>query len=134
MSSIIGGLNDYTQYNKTGATSDKLSSKLNSTDYANATDDELMDACKEFEAYFVEQVIKSMEKMIPRDEDSETSKYLDYFGDNITQELAKTVSEQNDLGLAQTLYEQMKRNYGISEIPTVTVETKQTTEGDDTDK
>ena len=74
-----------------------------------------------------------MEKMIPRDEDSETSKYLNYFGDNITQELAKTVSEQNDLGLAQTLYEQMKRNYGISEIPTVTVETKQTTEGDDTD-
>lgn len=133
MSSIIGGLNDYTQYNKTDATSDKLSSKLNSTDYANATDDELMDACKEFEAYFVEQVIKSMEKMIPRDEDSETSKYLNYFGDNITQELAKTVSEQNDLGLAQTLYEQMKRNYGISEIPTVTVETKQTTEGDDTD-
>ena len=70
-----------------------------------------MNVCKQFESYFVEQVIKSMEKMIPKDKDSETSKYLDYFGDVFTQELAGAVTEQSNLGLAQTLYEQMKRNY-----------------------
>ncbi len=116
MADLLSGIGEYySQYNKTDSTSEKLSGTLNSTDYSKATDDELMDACKQFESYFVEQVIKSMEKMIPKDEDSETSKYLDYFGDTYTQELASIVTEQNDLGLAQTLYEQMKRNYNIPE-------------------
>lgn len=115
MADMLSGIGEYySQYNKTDATSDKLSNTLNATDYSKATDDELMEVCKDFEAYFVEQVIKSMEKMIPKDEDSETSKYLDYFGDTLTQELASAVTEQNDLGLAQMLYEQMKRNYSIS--------------------
>lgn len=115
MADMLSGIGEYySQYNKTDATSDKLSSTLSSTDYSKATDDELMEVCKEFEAYFAEQVIKSMEKMIPKDEDSETSKYLDYFGDTLTQELASAVTEQSDLGLAQMLYEQMKRNYSIS--------------------
>lgn len=115
MADMLSGIGDYySQYNKTDATSDKLSGALSTTDYSKATDDELMDVCKEFEAYFVEQVIKSMEKMIPKDEDSETSKYLDYFGDTFTQNLASAVTEQTDLGLAQMLYEQMKRNYSIT--------------------
>ena len=103
MSDLLSGIGEYySEYNKTDATSDKLSSALSSTDYSKASDDELMEVCKEFEAYFVEQVIKSMEKMIPKDEDSETSKYLDYFGDTFTQELASAVTEQNELGLEQT--------------------------------
>jgi flagellar protein FlgJ len=116
MSDLLSGIGDYyTQYSTTDSTSDKLSSTLSTTDYSNATDDELMDVCKDFEAYFVEQVIKAMEKMIPEDEDEETNSYLDYFGDTLTQEMASAVTDQNDLGLAQMLYEQMKRNYGISE-------------------
>lgn len=115
MADMLSGIGEYySQYSKTDSTSEKLSGALSSTDYSKATDEELMSVCKQFESYFVEQVIKSMEKMIPKDEDSETSKYLDYFGDIFTQELASTVTEQSDLGLAQMLYEQMKRNYSIT--------------------
>ena len=112
MADTLSGIGEYySQYKKTDSTSEKLSGALNSTDYSKATDEELMNVCKQFESYFVEQVIKSMEKMIPKDKDSETSKYLDYFGDVFTQELAGAVTEQSNLGLAQTLYELMKRNY-----------------------
>ena len=60
---------------------------------------------------------EQMEKMIPEsDEDSTASKYMDYFGDTLYQELAEDVTESNNgegIGIAKTLYEQMKRNYGL---------------------
>lgn len=119
MTSAISGLGDYySQYNKTDATTGKLENNLTSTDYATASADELMEACKEFESYFVEQVIKSMEKMIPKDEDEEntsSTSYLENFSDLLTQEMAQTATDKSDFGIAQMLYEQMKRNYGITE-------------------
>ncbi len=35
------------------------------TGYENATDEELMGACKQFEAYFLEQMFKAMQKTVP---------------------------------------------------------------------
>lgn len=44
---------DSTAYtNAANQTTSKLQDKLNSSDYSKATDDELMDACKQFESYF----------------------------------------------------------------------------------
>lgn len=81
------------------------------------TEDELMEACKEFEVYFIEQMYKGMEKTIMKAEDEENStasQYVDYFSDMRTQAYAKATAEQgNGIGLAQQLYEQMKRNYGL---------------------
>ena len=95
------------------ATASKLEGQLKN-DYANATDDELMDACKQFEAYFLEQVFKGMEKTIMKNEDEgSSSSMLDYFKDEMLQDVAAESTEQNSLGLAQMLYEQMKRNYGV---------------------
>lgn len=118
MTGAINGLGDYySSYSNIDATADKLQSTISKTDYEKASTDELMEACKEFEAYFVEQVIKSMKKMLPEDDEdsSSGSSYLDYFGDTLTQEIAQTATEQSDFGIAQMLYEQMKRNYGITE-------------------
>lgn len=85
------------------------------------SEEELMKACKEFEAYFVEQIFKGMEKTIMKsedDSDSSISMYKDYFGDMQIQEYAKAATEQKTgtgtgIGLANQLYEQMKRNYGL---------------------
>lgn len=44
-------------------TSSQLSDKLTSTDFSQASDDELMSVCKDFESYFVEQMLKSMQKI-----------------------------------------------------------------------
>ncbi|MBE5864628.1 MAG: hypothetical protein E7292_00250 [Lachnospiraceae bacterium] len=96
------------------ASASKLEGQLK-TDYSKATDDELMDACKQFEAYFLEQVFKGMEKTIIKNEDSSssTTSMLDYFKDEMIQDVAARSTEQNSLGLAQMLYDQMKRNYGV---------------------
>ena len=84
-------------------------------DMTQKTEDELMDACKQFEAYFVEQMFKSMIKTVPKNEETSayTSNLMDYYTDEMMQKLASDSTENNSLGLAQTLYEQMKRNYGL---------------------
>lgn len=81
-----------------------------SKDYSSATDEQLLDACKEFETYFVEQMFKAMQATVHKEESSESS-YTDMFEDNLYQEYAKNVADSGQLGLAQTLYEQMKRTY-----------------------
>lgn len=97
----------------------KLQDKINGKDYSKATDKELMDACKEFEAYFVEQMYKSMLKTIPKSEGSSAANdnMLDYYKDQMIQGIAKETTNQSGLGLAQMLYEQMRRNYGLDTVP-----------------
>lgn len=99
-------------------TANKLQNQLGA-DYSKATDDELMNACKQFEAYFVEQLYKGMLKTIPQSEETSnyTSSIMDYYKDQMIQKVAEQTTEQTGLGLAQMLYEQMKRNYGIADIP-----------------
>ncbi len=77
-------------------------------------DRKLMDACKQFEAYFFEQVFKEMKKSVnlTQSEDNATKQMLDYYEDNLTGEYAKMAADQQENGLAQMLYEQMKRNLG----------------------
>lgn len=95
-------------------TASRLQQQLDSADAAK-TDEELLDACKEFEAYFLEQMFKEMLKTIPESEEtsSYTSNLMDYYKDSMVQEIAGASTEQNSLGLAQMLYEQMKRNYNL---------------------
>lgn len=106
----------YNQYiTDTTAANAKTSSidKTVNKDMTNATDDKLMDVCKEFEAYFLEQIFKGMkDTVVPADEDSSMT-MADYFEDNMYQQYAKDASEQGDYGIAQMLYEQMKRNYNL---------------------
>lgn len=89
-----------------------------SADYSNSTEEELMTACKQFEAYFLEQVFKGMEKTVMKadDGDGASEKLVDYFKDHTIQEMAAQSTETNSLGLAQMLFEQMKRNYGITDV------------------
>lgn len=120
-------------------TSSQLSDKITNTDFSKASDDELMSVCKDFESYFVEQMLKSMEKMakIDADDDDNSSTSLfnsmasiggesdsamstlgSYFGDEMIKNYAELFTETNSgngLGIAQTLYQQMKRNYSVDE-------------------
>ena len=107
---------DSTAYtNAANQTTSKLQDKLNSSDYSKATDDELMDACTQVESYFLEQMFKEMMKTIPENEDtsSSNSQLMDYYKDEMVQQIASDSTEQNSRGLAQMLYEQMKRNYNL---------------------
>lgn len=109
---------NYTDYlSEQNTSSAKLNESLKNKDYSKATEDELLSACKEFEAYFLEQIFKEMQKTVDcfkTEESSNSSNGLvDYFKDNTLQQLAATSTEMQGLGLAQMLYEQMKRNYGL---------------------
>ena len=86
-----------------------LQNKLTGLDEANSSDEEIMEVCKEFEAYLVEQVFDRMKDAMT-DSEEEESDYLNYFGDMMYQEYAKTIAQNGELGLAQQLYESMKRN------------------------
>lgn len=117
MSDLISGVSSYYDtYTKNNVSADNMKDKL-SNDYSTATDDEMMEVCKEFEAYFTEQVFKAMQKMVPdSDNSSSSASYVSMFKDTLIQEYADLSSESNGgegLGIAQMLYEQMKRNYGV---------------------
>ncbi len=109
MSISINNSNLYSLYKTNSAdnmSADKLQSTL-SGDLSNATDEELMDVCKDFESYFVEMVMKEMEKTV---HSSDKNEYTEYFGDTLYQEYAKNITDSGSIGLAKTLYESMKRS------------------------
>lgn len=117
----IGTSSLYTDYITSTASNNKASSLTDKakTDYSNASDEELMDVCKEFESYFLEKIFDAMidsTKLFSDEEDSSyASKMVDYFKDTAVQTIASQATEQGTLGIAQTLYEQMKLQYsGIS--------------------
>lgn len=108
----ISGLFDnyYTQHSQSSMKTSELENKLKNQNISEQTDEELMDACKEFEAYFIEQVMQQVKETIPKSEEEEDNKYLDYFGDMMLQECASIITEEGSLGIAQELYESMKNN------------------------
>ena len=85
------------------------------------TEKELMDACKQFEAYFLEQIFKEMQKSVdalkPESEDKSTETLVDFFKDQTLQEVSATAVDRQSNGFAQMLYENLKRNYDIPQAP-----------------
>ncbi len=87
------------------AKTDKLKEKLQNN---SATDEELLDVCKSFEAYLLEQVMKEMQKSV--DSEEKKNDYLEQFGDMLYEEYSKKATEGQGLGVAQMLFDAMKRN------------------------
>ena len=120
--SSISGADIYTQRaiaDQTSTNIEKLRETARKTSNAKS-DEELMGACVEFEAYFLEQVFKEMQKTVDifsKDEnkDQSTSNLVDFFKGNTLQDFCKQSTKTQGLGLAQMLYENMKRNYEIPE-------------------
>ncbi|MEY8516532.1 rod-binding protein [Lachnospiraceae bacterium 29-84] len=119
MSLEVGGINSYFNYNTDTATATTSTSKLEDTlknDLSGATDDELMSVCKDFESYFIEQMFKAMQKMVPdsgQDTSASTKQLQEFYKEQMVQSFAEQSTEGGGLGIAQVLYEQMKRNYGL---------------------
>lgn len=93
---------------KSSTLTNQLESKL-AGNLENATDEEMMDACKSFETYLVSQVMKQVKETIGKSDDDE-GEYMNYFGDMLYEKYASDITESGELGIAQQLYEAMKRN------------------------
>ena len=96
------------------AKTDSLTNSVNGLS-SNSTDEELMEVLKDFESYFIEQMIKQMKETFT-DEDEESSvasQYTDTFMDYAIEDVADMLLEEVGGNMTQQLFEQMKRNYNI---------------------
>ena len=118
----IAGISSYTNYlvdTNTDKTKE-LEGQLNRAATSEVEDDELLEACKEFEAYLWEQVFKEMQKTTKLFSDEEADEgyaqnMVNCFQDTVVQNLAAQMTDESagDKSLAQMLYTQMKRNYNL---------------------
>lgn len=77
---------------------------------ANEDDKRLMEACREFEAIFLNELLKSMRKTIPQGGLLEKSFGQDVFQSMLDTEYAKIMAQSRTTGLAEILYQQLSRN------------------------
>ena len=108
----ISAVSTLANSNNTSAVADKLKNNVKNL----STEDELKSTLKDFESYFVEQVIKEMKDSMTLksdDEDSSMSQYKDMFMDTVIEQMSDTIVEKSGENITQQLYEQMKRNYNI---------------------
>lgn len=120
----INGLNtDYTKYMSQSSAASAKMNQIKNMDYANATDEELMSACKQFEEYFVEMTLKEVFKTVDmfgmnESTSSAMSTSKDLMKESMVRTFAEKITEESNLGLAQQLYESMRRNtIDVSELP-----------------
>ena len=113
-------ISEYAMQESKNASGIALQKKLENTS-AKSTDDELWQACKGFEAYFMEQIFKEMQKSVdalkPESQDKSTSTLVDYFKNQTLQEVCADSVDTQSNGFAQMLYENLKRNYDIPTAP-----------------
>jgi flagellar protein FlgJ len=118
----ISGLSQYAAESASDKSARMLSDATSKVNKAKSSEDkeevneELMDACKQFEAYLMEQVYKGYEKTVKvfsKEEDNSMGTLVDYFKDITIQNITTMQSDTQSPGLAQMLYENMKRNYDV---------------------
>lgn len=109
MSSILDISSIYNSYSSTlsSTSGTSLQSSLNSVS-SETEDEELMEVCKDFEAYFVQKMIEEAKKTIDSEDDE--GEYMKYFGDTLTQSYADAIADSGTIGLAQQLYDSLKQN------------------------
>ena len=110
----VNGIGDTYLTNYSTTANDAISERLTSNVQQAETDEEMLDACKQFEAYMIQQMFKTMEesaKVFSDEEDDDSSDYVNMFQDNYLSTIAEQmVNSGQGLGIAEQLYESMQNN------------------------
>ena len=123
----VSGITSMLYQNTTNATNNAASSKAEGLKNtvnglsSESTEEELMGVLKDFESYFVEQMIKKMKETFTDDEEesSVASQYTDTFMDYAIEEVADKLVDDIGGNMTKQLFEQMKRNYNIPTVEEV---------------
>lgn len=111
-------LDQLTENTKSADRTSKVQSGLSNLSSI-STKEELEEAAKTFEAYFVEQLLKeekkSIEAMRTNQEDSTASQYKDLYMDTVMQDISAQIVDKYGSRFTDSMVEQMMRSYGISE-------------------
>lgn len=104
MSNIIGNtaMANYQNYAKDTANIENKAGRLDQV-----KDEELMKACKDFEALFVKQMLDTMKKTVNKSGLLEGGQSEKIFEDMLYQKYAEKMTETADFGIADTMYRQM---------------------------
>ncbi len=107
--------------NYSAEVADSSASRLTTMIQDADTDDEVMEACEQFEAYMIQQIFKNMQETAKifsdddEEEDSTSSQYLDVFNDTYLEDIANTMMDNGQsLGLAKQLYDSIQMNSGAT--------------------
>ena len=111
----INGIGDTYLTNYSTTANDIASSRLTSQVQNAESDEAMMDACKQFESYMIQQMFKTMQesaKIFSEEEDDSTD-YVNMYEDNYLSPIAEQmVNSGQGLGIAEQLYTSMKNNSG----------------------
>lgn len=120
--SISIGNTYFTNYNVDAAdtSADRVTSKIQAAEQ----DEEMLDACKQFEAYMIQQMFKNMEraaKVFSQDDEEDSSnQYVEMFSDNYLESISNSmVYNGKGLGIAEQLYDSIQRNSGTTAVSAV---------------
>ena len=94
-----------------------LTGKLQSA-YSEKDDAKLKEACKGFESYFLNMMLKEMRKTVPQSE-SENSYAMGLYQEMLDEEIAENAASGKGIGIADTMYnqlsEKLRNSYKIEE-------------------
>lgn len=120
--SISIGNTYFTNYNVDAAdtNADRVTNKIQAAE----EDEEMLDACKQFEAYMIQQMFKNMEraaKVFSQDDEEDSSnQYVEMFSDNYLESISNSmVYNGKGLGIAEQLYDSIQRNSGTTAVSAV---------------
>lgn len=111
----ISSLVDTTQTTAAANQATKISNAAKGIS-SDTTEEELLEVCKDFTSYFVEEIMKEVkENMTMEEEDTDASlqTLTDFHMDSAIETMADEVVDEIGESFTQQLYEQMKRNYNI---------------------
>lgn len=118
MSISIDGMASMLENTTSNATNgaSQLKNSLSSVS-SDSSDDELLQTVKDFESYFVEEVLKEVKESILSDDEEESdsgmSTQKDFYMGSVIQTVSEELVDQVGNNYTQQLYEQMKRNYNL---------------------
>lgn len=127
-SNMIDGYTNGATNSVTQASDDSFARRLEAAAQSN-DDKELKAVCQEFEAIMLDMLYKQMKATVIKSDLIEKDPGTEIFESMQDEELMKKASQTGTLGLAESLYKQLSRQYGKAVPATVKTDTVQTETG-----
>ncbi|MDC7236050.1 MAG: rod-binding protein [Spirochaetales bacterium] len=96
-------------YHLNNSSSSRLESTLGRSGISSSEALKLKEACDDFEAIFIKQMLDSMKKTINRSELTKRNMGEELFEDMLYDEYAKKMSDTADLGIGDMMFKQLSR-------------------------
>jgi len=124
-SNLLNGYTNSAVNSVTQASDDSFARRLEAA-AQNNDDKELKAVCQEFEAIMLDMLYKQMKATVIKSDLIEKDPGTDIFESMQDEELMKKASQTGSLGLAESLYKQLSRQYGKAVTATVKSDEVQT--------